>query len=131
VVLSYTYLQRILPILFSAVLGMASAAAMAADYGPDEFLNLDLSKAALSPKPLGPANSFGPIPSTILPERDAARPRARTLHATHPQATAHALRGAARVKLAGRHRNPLDAQAMDTRVQVWPCKAGGICRWKQ
>jgi hypothetical protein len=40
-------------------------------------------------------------------------------------------RGAARTRLAHRHRNPLDAQAMDTRIQVWPCKSGGICKWKQ
>jgi hypothetical protein len=33
--------------------------------------------------------------------------------------------------LAHRHRNPLDAQAMDTRIQVWPCKSGALCKWKQ
>ena len=37
----------------------------------------------------------------------------------------------ARTKLARRHSNPLDAQAMDTRVQVWPCRSGGICDWKR
>jgi hypothetical protein len=40
-------------------------------------------------------------------------------------------RGAARVKLARRHSNPLDAQALDTRIQVWPCNSGGICSWKR
>jgi len=35
------------------------------------------------------------------------------------------------VKLARRHGNPLDAQALDTRIQTWPCKSGGICDWKQ
>ncbi|MEO7384615.1 MAG: hypothetical protein ABIU18_06750, partial [Novosphingobium sp.] len=39
-------------------------------------------------------------------------------------------RGAARTQLARRHGNPLDAQASDTRVQVWPCKSGAICNWK-
>ena len=39
--------------------------------------------------------------------------------------------GAARTKLARRQSNPLDAQAMDTRVQTWPCKSGGICNWKR
>ena len=47
-------------------------------------------------------------------------------------------RAAARSKLA-RRSNPLDAQAMDTRgrksvqtsVQTWPCKSGGICNWKR
>jgi len=33
--------------------------------------------------------------------------------------------------LARRHGNPLDAQAFDTRIQVWPCKSGGICDWKR
>jgi hypothetical protein len=40
-------------------------------------------------------------------------------------------RGAARTKLARRHGNPLDAQAFDTRIQVWPCRSGGICNWKR
>jgi hypothetical protein len=40
-------------------------------------------------------------------------------------------RGAARTKLVRRHGNPLDAQAFDTRIQVWPCKSGGICNWKR
>jgi hypothetical protein len=39
--------------------------------------------------------------------------------------------GAARTKLARRHGNPLDAQAFDTRIQVWPCRSGGICNWKR
>ena len=37
----------------------------------------------------------------------------------------------ARTKLARHHRNPLDAQAFDARIQVWPCKTGGICNWKR
>jgi hypothetical protein len=40
-------------------------------------------------------------------------------------------RPAARTKLARRHGNPLDAQAFDTRIQVWPCRSGGICNWKR
>src|ERR1700722_18639872 len=40
-------------------------------------------------------------------------------------------RGAARTKLARRHGNPLDAQGFDTRIQVWPCRSGGICNWKR
>jgi hypothetical protein len=40
-------------------------------------------------------------------------------------------RGAARTKLARRHGNPLDAQAFDTRIQVWPCRSGGICNWRR
>ena len=37
----------------------------------------------------------------------------------------------ARTKLALHHHNPLDAQAFDARIQVWPCKTGGICNWKR
>jgi hypothetical protein len=40
-------------------------------------------------------------------------------------------RGAARTKLAHRHSNPLDAEAFDRRIQVWPCKTGGICNWQR
>jgi hypothetical protein len=41
-------------------------------------------------------------------------------------------KGSARIRLAHRPRNPLDAEAMDTRIQKWPCRAGegGICNWK-
>jgi len=51
----------------------------------------------------------------------AEKPR---LHAEKPRA-------AARTKLAHRRGNPLNAQAFDTRVQVWPCRSGGICNWKR
>jgi hypothetical protein len=37
----------------------------------------------------------------------------------------------ARTKLAHHQLNPLDAQAFDARIQVWPCKTGGICNWKR
>ena len=40
-------------------------------------------------------------------------------------------RSAARTLVARSRGNPLDAQALDTRVQVWPCKSGGICNWKR
>ena len=40
-------------------------------------------------------------------------------------------RAAARIKLARRHSDPLNAQAFDTRIQAWPCNSGGICNWKR
>ena len=52
-----------------------------------------------------------------------------TARIVHPRAEPP--RHAARTKLARHHRNPLDAQAFDARVQVWPCKSGGICNWKR
>ncbi len=57
--------------------------------------------------------------------RSIARPRVRV---ARPFEKRH---GSARTKLAHRHRDPLDAQAMDTRIQTWPCRpgSGGICNW--
>ena len=117
-----------------------SGPAIADQYRPDEFLGLDLSKAVLSPKPLGPPAQFAPVPIEAKADRGSdaqarAEPKAdrktvlRTAKATaapvvHP-------RGAARVKLAKRHTNPLDAQARDARIQTWPCKSGGICNWQR
>ncbi|WP_158669211.1 hypothetical protein [Bradyrhizobium guangdongense] len=118
--------------------------ARADDYKPDEYLGLDLSKAVLSPKRLGPETQFAPValearggneaqaraepvdvPKKVATERvRVAEPK--VTHARSAQA-----RGAARAKLARRHGNPLDAQAMDTRIQTWPCRSGGICNWKR
>src|SRR4051812_37559969 len=41
---------------------LAGSASTADEYRPDEFLTLDLSKAVLSPKPLGPPAQFQPMP---------------------------------------------------------------------
>lgn len=119
---------------------LASGSGAAADqYRPGEFLSLDLSTAVLSPKPLGPAASFTPVPVEARADRQGqaaqarlepkaepgtVRPRTRVVRAEKP-------RGAAKTKLERRHGNPLDAQAFDTRVQVWPCKSGGICNWSR
>lgn len=128
---------------------LASSGASAADaYRPDQFLGLDLSQAVLSPKPLGPANEFAPV--AVEAKTDYA-PDHATDHASdgaqarvepkaEPRITIPKTRlahvksdkpGAARTRLARRHVNPLDAQAFDTRIQVWPCKSGGICNWKR
>ena len=137
------------------LLGCNSASAADDAWRPDQFLGLDLSRAVLSPKRLGPAAEFEPLAVEARGDRDSdgaqARaeptaeprlhmqgPRVAALPVKQPQARAekprlHAQkpRGAARTKLAHRHGNPLDAQASDTRVQVWPCKSGGICSWKR
>lgn len=113
------------------------------DYKPDEYLGLDLSKAVLSPKRLGPETQFAPValeakggneaharaepidvPKKVAVERVRA-PEPKVAHTKSAQP-----RGAARTKLAHRHGNPLNAQAMDTRIQTWPCRSGGICNWK-
>jgi len=116
-----------------------SGLSAADEYRPDQFLSLDLPKALLSPKPLGPPAQF--VPGPIEPGADpgqvaqarvepkpapaVAVPRTRTAHLR-----AEKPRGAARTRLARRHSNPLDAQAFDTRIQVWPCRSGGICNWQ-
>ena len=142
--------KSLVPALFAAAL-LASGSASAADYRPGDFLNLDLSKAVLSKTPLGPPAEFAPVAVEAQSDAKADRgsepawarndlklePRqvpVRTVRAAHrPTHVASVTRhGAARVHLAHRHGNPLDAQAMDTRIQTWPCRSGGgICDWKR
>ncbi|WP_439357690.1 hypothetical protein [Bradyrhizobium sp. DASA03007] len=130
-------------IAVALVLGGAGIA-RADDYKPDEYLGLDLSKAVLSPKRLGPETKFAPVALEARGGNEAqARaepidvPRkvaAERVHVAEPK-VGHARsaqpRGAARTKLSRRHGNPLDAQARDTRIQTWPCRSGGICNWKR
>jgi hypothetical protein len=145
---------------FSALLGVVliaagAASASTADYKPDEFLSLDLSKAVLSPKPLGPESTFAPVAleakgdtaSGVLPHsgaktvavervKGASIRTAPTSVDRHDRRLARAQsekpRGPARARLAHRHSDPLNAQAMDTRIQKWPCNPdhGGICAWQ-
>jgi hypothetical protein len=137
-------------------LALASAAT-ADEYRADEYLGLDLSKAVLSPKPLGPPQQFAPVAveakgdrSDRASEANWARNDLKTeprkvavqdVRDTHPHRVTHIAsesrasakpKGSARMRLAHRHRNPLDAEAMDTRIQKWPCRSGegGICDWK-
>jgi hypothetical protein len=120
---------------------LAAGSTWADEYRPDEFLTLDLSKAALSPKPLGPPSQFEPMRSEAKtdPQSNAAHVRPKAVNAAPKVAArirvAHVRterpRVAARTKLVRRHTNPLDAQAFDTRIQVWPCKSGGICNWQR
>lgn len=141
---------------------VVGGAAMADEYRPDEFLRLDLSRALLSPKRLGPDAEFAPVPieakSDSAPANTNAsvwpklatrkvqvtktrivtprivRPQIAKPQIAKPQiakTNAEPPRAVARTKLVRRHGNPLDAQAMDTRIQTWPCKSGGICRWQR
>ena len=130
-----------------------SGLSMADEYRPDEFLGLDLSKAVLSPKRLGPASEFAPVAVEARTDAASEGAQARVEPKAHAKsvvsrnsvvlgnsvvprkALAHMRaekpRGAARTKLARHHGNPLDAEARDTRIQVWPCKSGGICDWQK
>jgi hypothetical protein len=170
---------------FIAAIGVAALAwsglSAAQQYRADEFLNLDLSRAVLSPKPLGPTAGFapGPLdvtidrgndaaqasgesvaepksepksePKTVLKSAPESEPKTVSTAPVHVEskattrttlrtaapgmrvAQAHAERSthAPRTALALHRRNPVDAQALDTRIQVWPCKSGGICSWKR
>jgi hypothetical protein len=124
---------------------MSGNAAMADEYRAGELIGLDLSKALLSPKRLGPETEFAPVRIEARSDRkpvktervvvsNASAPRTQiaarvATHVVHERAEKP--RGAARAKLARRHSNPLDAQARDTRIQTWPCKSGGICGWQR
>ena len=166
-------LKRFVPVLVPALICVGSlalaSAAMADEYRADEYLGLDLSKAVLSPKPLGPPQQFAPVAVEAKGDRSdrgseanwarndlkteprkvavqdvkvTAPPRVTApVRATHPHRATHMAseermtakpKGSARIRLAHRHRNPLDAQAMDTRIQKWPCRSGGggICDWR-
>jgi hypothetical protein len=130
-------------VVCAACLGWSGLAA-ADQYQPDEFFGLDLSKAVLSPKPLGPPSQFAPVAVEAKSDHAGEAVQARVEPKPEPRITpritmpktriAHRAehpRGAARTKLARRHSNPLDAEAFDTRIQVWPCKSGGICNWQR
>ena len=116
--------------------------ALADEYRASEFLGMDLSKAVLSPKRLGPQTEFAPV--AIEAKTDHAqvqaeqKPEAKVVRTTRVKQVAPRValapaakpRAPARAKLA-RRSNPLDAQAHDTRIQTWPCKSGGICNWQR
>ena len=130
-------------LLCSGLLALAGPA-MADDYRPGESrqllspksacsvmrcLKLDLPKAVLSPKRLGPETQFAPVAIEARSDRADAyasvwpRPPARKAQVAKPQI--------AKPQVAQRRGNPLDAQARDTRIQTWPCKSGAICGWQR
>jgi hypothetical protein len=130
-----------------------SGLSAAQQYRPDEFLKLDLSHAVLSPNPLGPAATFTPGPLDVTIDSGSAaqanaepadEPKAEPAPdhktalstATQGRRVAHAraerpAHTPPRPALALHRHNPADAHAFDARVQVWPCKSGGICNWKR
>ncbi|WP_249122829.1 MULTISPECIES: hypothetical protein [unclassified Bradyrhizobium] len=117
-------------------------------YRPDDFLTLDLNRAALSPRRLGPETHFAPfgveartetLPNTGGHTAHLARALApqvdkngkgevsRTAEITPKPRGKPAVRRVA----TRRHGNPLDAQAFDARPQSWPCRGNsGICAWR-
>src|SRR4051812_17174636 len=139
-------------VCFAAAIGavffLTGTSSFAEEYRPDEFLTLDLSKAVLSPKPLGPPAQFEPIRVQARTDFESRTVKAERVHVDPVPRHVNAMRKTAartkivqvrpeparvppRTKLVRRHGNPLDAQASDTRIQVWPCKSGGICNWQR
>ena len=120
----------------SAALLASSGPSTADEYRPDEFLGLDLSRAVLSPKPLGPAAEFAPVPVEARADHGSESAPARVARVVRPKTQlahvrAEKPRAAVPTRQARRHGNPLDAQASVTRIQVWPCRSGGICNWRR
>ena len=124
------------------VASLAAAGSSRADeYRPEEFFSLDLPKAVFSPKRLGPPAQFEPLRVQAKTDFQSKPVHTTAVHAEPmPKAaakirTVHARaekpRTPARTKLVRRHSNPLDANASDTRIQVWPCRSGGICNWQR
>jgi hypothetical protein len=124
---------------------MSGSPALADDYRAGEFLGMDLSRALLSPKRLGPETEFAPVPIEARTDRKQVKtervivprvadrvvaPEIRERKTRVMQSRVEKPRGAARAKLARRHGDPLDAQARDTRIQTWPCRSGAICGWQ-
>ena len=135
-------LRKVLATAFALAV-VSTAAARADDYRPDDFLNLDASTALLSPKRLGPPAEFARLPVEAKSETPARAERAdapkkiateRVVLKRQRPKLAHAApqkpHAAAKVRLAQHHRDPLNAQARDTRIQRWPCSTGAICGWK-
>jgi hypothetical protein len=143
--------KRASAVAIGAALLMWSCASVAGgyppgEYQPGEFLGLDLSKAVLSPKPLGPPTQFRQLPiqaktDPVSPDAPAraepkAVPEAVVAKAAIPKraiarSSVKKPRDAGRNRLARRLGNPLDAKAFDRRIQVWPCRSGGICNWQR
>lgn len=116
-------------VLLSAAL-LSGGAAKADNYSPGDFLMLNLNQAVLSPKPLGPPARFEPVPIEAKAEpadkADSVAAAPAVKKALAPSKRQHV---ATVRKMTRQHRNPLDAYASDTRIQVWPCRSGGICNW--
>jgi hypothetical protein len=134
--------------------------AAAASRNPDDYLTLDLSRALMSPEPLGPTEGFDPTAKTVnpgtvsspdaaataTPPSDAAKTEAAPSPATSAGAAPAARIANAHVRHAPTtraarhhvaqhpHRDPLDARAAmakpKARIQRWPCNSGGICAWQ-
>lgn len=111
------------------------------EYRANDFLGLDLSRAVLSPMPLGPASGFVQGPLRVTADRGGGFGQTKPAPMAHPNvagSNAASVRPGiqpprllARTRTAHHHRSLLDAQDSDSGIHVWPCKSDGICSWKR
>ncbi len=99
---------------------------------PAQFAPVPIEASSDPAKPVTKRTAEARAEPKVVSEPSARKVRTARVH-VESIARAHAekRRGAARTKLAHRHSNPLDAEAFDRRIQVWPCKSGGICDWQR
>src|SRR3954462_3536795 len=64
---------------------LAAGSSWADEYRPHEFLSLDLSKAALSPKPLGPPAQFEPRQAEAKTDARSEAVAAAPVHVDPPK----------------------------------------------
>jgi hypothetical protein len=145
-------MKRLLKLSFFTVAMLTSAAAFAQEQ-PRGMIDgsFDLKRAILSPTPIGPPSHFEPT-AAEKPAAEpvtAAKPETRAVAAkpeAKPKAPSKAVASQARAQhkvatskpgqksaVAARkpRSNPLNAYAIDTRRQTWPCRGDGICAWTQ
>ena len=130
-------LRNLFGILTCATL-VCGTAVSAADYQPGEVFRLDLSRAVLSPRPLGPEAHFEPVPiearvgSAVVAAAQDKPDLSRNAPASKRRSIVRSAERLRTAREAMHRRSLLDAQAMDTRVQTWPCRpdSGGICNWR-
>ena len=110
-------------VLGSLALLALGAPALANDYRAGELLTLDLSKAVLSPKRIGPPAEFAPVPVQARTDSQqvVAEPKAAGQRAVR---AAHSSRQAD-VKPVSRS-DPLDVLGMGPPRRSWVCNSGGI-----
>lgn len=123
-------------IAISAVAALLVFGTPAQAYQPGDVFRLDLNQAVLSPQPIGPPARFEPVPVEAREEAPKAEvagpPPAKAARLGRvPRVAAAKPTAGARPKFVRARSNPLDANAADTRVQVWPCRSGGICNWRK
>src|ERR1700746_1513713 len=85
-------LKHVSTVILCATFAAWSGMAAADEYRPDECLGLDLSKAVLSPKPLGPPSEFAPMPIEAKADGGGETAQARVEPKAQPRVALHRTR---------------------------------------